>query len=258
MDFVELTRQASDRFLAACSAAGPGRAVPACPGWDSGDLLWHLTEVQDFWGSVVGARPAGPDAIDKVVRPAGEALPDLFEDRSARMVAALAEADPYDECWSWDETGGGSVAWVRRRQAHEAIVHRVDAEQAAGWDPAPIAPDVAADGVDECLRVQLGGIPSWATFRGGGGTVELVATDTGARWWLELGRMTGTSLSSGRHHDLSTLRVLEQLRDPSALVAAPAVDLYLWLWGRGDQSGLEVDGDEALVGSLRALAADAT
>lgn len=258
MDFVDIVRSASARFAEAARQVDPAAPVPCCDEWRVADLVWHLTEVQDFWGSIVEGRLDEPDRAraNAVKRPEDHELLALFEDRSARLAAALAEADPYDECWSWDEHGGGSVAWVRRRQAHEALVHRVDAEQAAGLPLDPIDPAVAADGVDEALTVQLSGIPDWAKFVPGGGTMELYARDADRAFDFEIGRMVGTSLASGRYYDLAVLAMREHIVEPSAVVAANAVDLYLWLWGRGGTDRFVVDGDQVLVGTVRAIAAE--
>jgi hypothetical protein len=39
-----------------CCARPDGAVrVPACPDWDADDLLWHLAEVQWFWGTIVDA-----------------------------------------------------------------------------------------------------------------------------------------------------------------------------------------------------------
>lgn len=256
MDFVRIVEDASTRFLAAARAAPADAPVPCCPDWRTADLLWHLTETQHAWGEIVERRLTEPQVPD-LERPADEELPALFADRSTRLAAVLADADPYDECWSWDEVTGGSVAWVRRRQAHEALVHRVDAEQAAGWEIDPIEPPVAADGVDEMLMVYLSGIPAWADFVPGGGTVELYATDADRAFTFEIGRMVGTSLASGRSYDLPAIEFRDAVTDPSVIVAAPAGALYLWLWGRRGSEGFTIDGDATLVATLRAIAADA-
>lgn len=257
MDFVRIVEDASTRFLAALESVPADAPVPCCPDWQAADLLWHLTEVQHFWGTIVAERQMEPDVAD-LDRPADDALGDLFADRSARLAAALGDADPYDECWSWDEHLGGSVAWVARRQAHEALVHRVDAEATAGWDHQPIDPVIAADGVDECLSVQMSGIPAWAEFVPGGGTVELYCTDADRSFRFEVGRMVGTSLASGQSYDLSVIELRDRLADPSVVIAATAVQLYLWLWGRGGAEGFTVDGDQTLVGTVRSIAAEAT
>jgi hypothetical protein len=102
----------------------------------------------------------------------------------------------------------------------------------------------------------MSGIPGWAEFVPGGGTMELYATDADRPYRLELGRMVGTSLASGRHYDLAVIEVLEHLSEPLTVVAAEAVPLYLWLWGRGGDESFSVDGDHALVGTLRSIAAE--
>ena len=50
------------------------------------------------------------------------------------------------------------MGFVRRRQAHEALIHRIDAELTAGRRT-PVDPLLGADGVDEALRVMYGGVP---------------------------------------------------------------------------------------------------
>lgn len=70
--------------------------------------------------------------------------PDLrawFLDGAAELLAALAQADPAESCWSFttDRTKG---FWVRR-QSLETVVHRWDAEDAVG-EPGPIDALLAA------------------------------------------------------------------------------------------------------------------
>lgn len=256
MLFVDTVRIESARFVDALTSTAPDASVPCCPDWRAADLLWHLTEVQHFWGSIVEGLLSDPGDVPELERPTDAELGALFVDRSERLVRALTGADPYDECWSWDEHGGGSVAWVSRRQAHEALIHRVDAEQAAGRELSDIPVDIAADGVDEALGVQMSGIPDWAEFVPSGGTMELYLRDADRAHRLEIGRMVGTSLASGRHYDLAVIELRDAVTEPSTIVAADAKDLYLWLWGRGSDQSFVVDGDQVLVGTLRAIAAD--
>jgi uncharacterized protein (TIGR03083 family) len=192
MLFVETIQIESARFADALASVAPDAAVPCCSEWRAADLLWHLTEVQHFWGSIVEGLLSDPGDVPELDRPSDDDLGALFVDRSERLVRVLAAADPYDECWSWDEHGGGSVAWVRRRQAHEAAIHRVDAEQAAGRDLSGIPVDLAADGIDEALTVQTSGIPAWAEFVPSGGTMEMYARDADRAFGLESGRMVGS------------------------------------------------------------------
>ena len=50
--------------------------------------------------------------------------------------------------------------FIRRRQAHEALIHRIDAELTAG-DRTPMDTDLSADGVDEALHFMDAGLRSW-------------------------------------------------------------------------------------------------
>src|SRR5256885_672811 len=91
-------------------------------------------------------------------------------------------------------TGGPGRAgrFVRRRQAHEALTHGVDAERAADRRT-PLDHDLSADGVDEALRIMYGNLPPWGSFTPDGvGTLRLRASDTGDTWLVTVGRFTGT------------------------------------------------------------------
>src|SRR5205823_7007051 len=77
-----------------------------------------------------------------------------FFDRASRELADVLAATPPDtRAWTWSEDQ--TVGFIRRRQAHEALIHRVDAELTAGRRT-PMDPGLSADGVDEALRVMYG------------------------------------------------------------------------------------------------------
>jgi uncharacterized protein (TIGR03083 family) len=255
--FVELIRDESRRSLDVLGGVDLEAAVPSCPGWTVADLLYHLAEVQDTWAQVAGQLLQDPDDIVELPRPADGELRATLADRSAALVAALSSGSPEDRCWSWSELGG-DVAWVARRQAHEALVHRVDAELAAGVEVTPVSPEVAADGVDELVRGFLVGVPDWAQLDLDGATVGVWCTDVDARHVLALGRMTGTSPASGRTYDLPAAVLADPTTAVDGEVAGPAWALDRWLWGRGEMEELTVRGDPDHVDRLRALAVDAT
>ena len=257
----------SRRFLAAARAAwsdpdlGPSAAVPTCEGWSLADLVWHLTEVQYFWSRIVGSSSelalAGPEDYDRPPRPDDGRLLDGFVEASGALLSALAGRSDDETCWSW-YAEGGSIAWVRRRQAQEALIHRVDAESVRGMI-GPIDGPLAADGVDEMLRVMLdvGQLPPWAEFRP---DAEQIRLDVGLRaWTLRLGRFVGTP-PDGDPLDLPALELLDGdgRTAPSATITGDPATVDLWLWGRGPADGLMVDGDRSMVDRLRATAADAT
>ncbi len=256
LDYIDAISSESARFNELSRATDPAAPVPSCPGWSASDLFWHLTEVQYFWATIVEDLLMDPDAVDHLTRPDDFQLPNVFEFQSRRLQHTLRQRNATDECWSWHDAGN-NVGWVRRRQVHEALIHRVDAELAAGHLPI-VDEALAADGVDEVLAVYLdaGDLPGWATFLPDGSSVR-IAIDGGRSWSVVLGRFRGTSPNSGKSYDEPALR-LEDVAQPSTLVAGRASDLDLWLWGRGPLDPLRVSGDKTAVARVRAAAAAAT
>jgi len=204
---------------------------------------------------------ADGDSARQLERPADDAeLPAAYEAAAARLVGALESADPAAPAWSWHDDGG-TVGWVLRRQAHEALVHRVDAEQTAGVPVTAPPADVARDGVDELLTVMLDGVPSWGTLTLDGSVVRVAVPDGGsgrADWTVRLGRFRGTGPESGREFDLEAASVTVEDVPAGGTVAGDAWALDLWLWGRGELPAGAADGDPALVERLRRTVADGT
>ncbi|WP_024287114.1 maleylpyruvate isomerase family mycothiol-dependent enzyme [Cellulomonas sp. KRMCY2] len=252
-------REESERFLEALAGIPGDAPVPSCAGWTAADLLWHLTDVQYSWAQVVSTGVTGDDVAERP-RPTDVAgLRALAARSGTELLAALAAHDPHEPCWSWHEDGG-TVGWVARRQAHEALIHRVDADLTAGRAAGPPSAELAADGVDELLRVMLDGVPDWGTFTPDGVTVAIACDNVDASWVLALGRFTGTSATSGTTYDLDAAAVLDE-DDGGAddlTLNGSAWDLDRWLWGRGTADALTISGDRALLERLRALVTEAT
>jgi uncharacterized protein (TIGR03083 family) len=192
LDYVAHLARESGRFGEAIRAARPDQAVPSCPGWTADDLLWHLGEVQWFWAAIVRENITGPRAEElKPGRPADRAgLQAFYQGASRDLAEVLAASAPGTAAWTWSEDQ--TVGFIRRRQAHEALIHRIDAELTAGRRT-PVDPLLGADGVDEALRVMYGGLPGWGRFTPDDAkSLRLEATDTGDAWFVTLGRFTGT------------------------------------------------------------------
>ena len=227
----------SARFLAVLRDLPGDRAVPTCPGWDADDLLFHLAEVQWFWARVVGRRITDGKVAEALTaaRPADRAgLQGFFVTGTRALQEALRGTPPGVAAWSWspDQTTGFSY----RRQAHEALIHRVDAEVAAGWRTG-LDPALAADGVDEALGLMYGGPPEWSTFTPvDDHVVRLASTDTGHVWLVSVGRIAGTDPSNGEHVDTWCLDWVDASGANSggftAEVTGTAADLDCWLWRR--------------------------
>ena len=247
-------RDESGRFRAVLADCDPGARVPSCPDWNAADLLWHLATVQRWWAEVVAARPARPEEVEPP-RPTsyGELLA-LFDQWSADLSTALEAADPAEEAWNWSEDH--TVAFLLRRQAHEALIHRVDAELTAGL-PSEVDPLLASDGVHEVLDVMYGGCPAWGSWEQGEGLVRVDTTDTGEEFWLRFGTFTGTSPNNGQSYsgdeDFHVVAAPGGDVEPDVVVDGPAAALDLWLWSRGDDAEISVVGDRAVYDRFRAV-----
>ena len=243
-DYLAHLRAESARFLDVLAGADPTLPVPSCPEWRADDLLWHLGDVQWFWGTVVSERLRSVDALERPARPDSHAgLLELFAAQSDRLHSALVSADPEEQVYMWADDK--SVRYIGRRQAHEALIHRLDAELTVDG-VTPLDAALAADGVDEALRIMFGGCPPWGTFTPSGAHVHVVASDTGTTVPVVLGRFTGRDPSTGTAYDEEDLSVTaaDPEAAPQATVRGAAEDLDAWLWHRRDGARLTVEGDQ--------------
>ncbi len=243
-DYLEHIRVESRRFRDVLSGCDPEARVPGCPDWDASDLLWHLAEVQWFWAKTIRTRPTPAVEEPGPERPETYAgLLAAFDEYSAGLVGELERADPAEPAWSW--SAEQTVGFTFRRQAHEALIHRLDAEQAAG-DVTPLDATLASDGVLECLDVMYGGSPSWGAFTGLPHHVRVDCTDTGDVTWVQIGRFVGTDPDSGTYYDDNDISVVgDPGTDPDTVVAGPAGPLNAWLWRRADDSAITVQGGDS-------------
>lgn len=242
--YLEHIRAESARFRAVIAQCDPGAQVPSCPEWTASDLLWHLGGgVQHFWTQIVRQRPAGPDACVEAERPdSWSGLLEFFDTTNADFLAALEAADPAEPAWSWspDQT----VGFTFRRQAHEVLIHRLDAELTLG-DVTPLDPVLAADGVHEALAVMFGGLPAWGRREPLPGVVRVDCTDTDTQVWVGFALFSGTSPEGTEYVDEQEVYVLDDDpgTEPDLVVEGTAKELDTWIWHRGDGSRLGFAGD---------------
>jgi len=255
VDYIAHVRTESARFGECLGAADLDKVVPTCPDWTAADLLWHLTEVQLFWSAIVEGRLAEPGAADaaKPDRPADRVdLLALFAAAGTRLANCLETATFETPVWTWADDK--TVGFVARRQAHEALIHRLDAEMVVA-EATPIDPALAADGIDEILRVMIGAVPSSATFVEDGRTARIEASDVGSVWNVRFGHLTGAGPDAGTNRSVDALVVAESRSDiePGAVVRAGAGLLDSWLWGRGGSSDLMRDGNPVVFDHLEKI-----
>ncbi len=259
MDLDYLAHLAADsaRFATVIDGLPPGAPVPSCPEWNADDLLWHLAQVQWFWGMVVREQLSGPEAEQLMpARPGDRAGLAGFYDRVRHDLRdVLAATAPSTAAWTWSEDH--TVGFIRRRQAHEALIHRIDAELAAG-DRTGMDPQLSADGVDEVLRVMYGYVPTWGIFTPGDAEpLRLRATDTADSWLITMGRFAGTDPGDQQAYDEPALLTARQDQGlpAAATVSGSAADLDCWLWHRSSGAQLERSGDQEVLGRFEAAIA---
>ncbi len=246
--YLDHLRRESARFGEVLAACAPDARVPACPDWDAADLLHHLSGVQDFWLHVISERPAPPEHYSEPARPASyDDLRATWARTHDRFVSTLAAARPEEPAWSWSTAPDAQrVGFTYRRQAHEALIHRLDAEQAAGT-PTPLPGDLATDGIDEALDVMYGGLPDWGSFAPEDLFVEYRTSDTATSVWTQLGTFSGTAPDGTvRAGEPDQHVVPDPGRAADVVVSGTADRLDGWLWHRYDDTGITIEGDPAV------------
>jgi uncharacterized protein (TIGR03083 family) len=242
-----------DRFFAEIrSSAGtladivrtenPDLPIPTCPGWSLRQLATHLGRVHRWAAETVRTRAAQRipfDAAPDGQYPAERAAQAAWVTAGAdRVIAAVRDAGPA-EVWAFGSMAPATF-WARR-QAHETMMHRADAELAAGR-AVVLDPALAADGIDEWLssvadpryRRQAPG----AAVLAAGAVMHLHAADApgGPRDWLVSAGADGITVRDGQGR-------------ADVTVAGPAARLLLVLVRRmpPDEENVSVTGEPALL-----------
>lgn len=214
----------------------PGRAVPACPGWDLAELGRHLGRTQRWACAIVAAD--GVQRVDYPDAPAAEEAPlgTWLRDGAVQLMETLDAAGPDKSVWTMGEPRS-SRFWFRR-QAQEAALHRWDGEEAVG-EPTPLPPDLAADGLAEYLEVFLPRMHRRGGATGAGETFHVHRTDGPGEWLVRFGA-EGAEVTA------------EHAKGDVALRGS-ASDLLLAIQRRRPWDSVEVFGDPALMEKWEAL-----
>jgi uncharacterized protein (TIGR03083 family) len=205
--------------------AGPDAAVANCPDWRMRDLLAHQGTVHRWATAILRGQRVDTEELEREGLAAADQR--AWLDAGAKdLLQALVDApDDLDGSFFLADPPPPKFAWARR-QCHETTIHAVDAMSASlGRPPRAnetwVRPELAADGVDELLtgfvprpRQRLRSVEPL--------TVVVETTDTGHAWTMQVGP-----------DPVVTTR--ERAPAPDALLAGPAVQVYLGLWNRGDE-----------------------
>ena len=212
-------------FAESCAAAGLGAAVDSCPGWTVADLVWHLTEVHQFWRTIVGERRPTWEDYDQPARPSDDDLLRDYRSGLSDTLTVLSAADPAQPNWTW--SSDHSAGFVIRRMAQETSVHRWDADSAAA-NVTPIDALLASDGIDEFFTHMISDVIADAMEAGG--SVHLHCTDVAGEWTV-------------RPSDDGAQIVTREHEKGDAAMRGTASDLLLVLWRRQNVTQVDVIGD---------------
>lgn len=228
------------RLREVAGAADLSATVPSCPEWTVADLVQHVGMVYLHKVEVLrtGDHPAGWPPAEAQAKPPLE----LLDQSHADLIAELSARDPGEHTFTWyapDQTVG---FWIRR-MAQETVIHRVDAELGAGVEIAPIADDLAIDGIDELLVAFVEfGTHAWLDELGdllGAADGRAVRIEAGDAAWFVRPTPEGVEV---RTSDVDTCE---------AVVSGRPHDVLLWLWNRAGDDVVTITGDVELVGYLR-------
>lgn len=234
--YVEHIRSDAAR-IADVARRGLDNPVPSCPGWTVRDAVEHIAEVYRHKIASIREKaypqPWPPERDD-------EPTLDYFQRATDDLLAELTTRDPleYADTWWWDER---TVGFWGRRMAHESAIHRVDVELAHA-DVTPIDHALALDGVDEVLRRFLAG--DWSDEPVTARAPAVVRIEGGATAWrvvLEPSAVVA-SVYLDRWPELPV----------DATASGDPLPMYLWLWGRGPDTEIAIDGDSAAIEHLDA------
>ncbi|GAA1005566.1 maleylpyruvate isomerase family mycothiol-dependent enzyme [Streptomyces thermogriseus] len=195
----EISHQVGRLSEVLTSGADLSATVPSCPDWSLETLVRHTGGALRWVEALVRTRaqediPAARIPLAKGPEAQGDpaALKAWLLETGRITVAALREAGPDTAVWTW--AGTRDAGFWARRMTHEITIHRADAALTAGL-PYEVAPEVAADALDEWLEIvqfvqRSKAVPAAAELRGEGRSIHLHATDAGpelnAEWVVEL------------------------------------------------------------------------
>jgi uncharacterized protein (TIGR03083 family) len=244
-----------DQYVAEIEASTAGLAeilaehdqslpIPTCPEWTLRQLVTHVGRAHRWAAEITRTRSDAFIPFREV--PDGK-LPDDRAEQQAwllagagRIIDAVRGADS-DLVWSF--TGPAPAGFWMRRMAHETLVHRADAQLAAGAEPEPVIDaEIAADAIDEWLTLLIAGILGTADSRITAlpaAALHLHATDDGlggrGEWMIR--------------HDTEGLGVEQGHGKGDAALSGPAASLLLVLMRRRPVSdpAVTVYGDGAVL-----------
>lgn len=206
--------------------------LPTCPDWTFDDLLNHLGRVYAMVATVLGDETGEPPDREKLPRrPEGLDPADWVRQRLEILLPVLSDIPEDEPRWNFVEGPRSPARFWWRRQVHETMVHRVDAELGAGVPVSEPEPEIAVDGIRECLLIAgLKEVPWEDLPLGHGMTIHLHVADLVDAEW--------TIATADNGYAEAHLKA-------DIAVRGPAWELDRWMWRRGSVIATE-DAPEAV------------
>ena len=231
--YLDAVRDNAGLLVEAARRAGLDAPVPTCPDWTVADLARHQGRVFRWISGMVEA--GAQDFVDPkdLNEEAKTADPLVWAQEGAEQALAILEkSDPEAAVWNWLVRGPAPGRFWWRRLAHETVIHRVDAEAAAGVNSGVEPAELAADGIDEFLgflgaRKPIDGVERLA------GSFHLHTTDVTGEWVVVFGP--------------GGVKITREHAKADVALRGPAAALELFLYNRRGSDGLETFGDPAKV-----------
>ena len=232
LDYLSIISDESSRIMSVYELDRKA-AVPWSDRWTVATVARHVAGTHHVVADVIRGRPDAHFGLFGSLQTPPKDSPEFVDwsrSGTASLLEQLSNVPADAECWSWFEPGR-RVGWWARRMALEAVVHRSDTDGAQGRDLS-VAPEVAADGIDEYLDVFVAASRA-AQDAPAGPTLSFECSDRSERWWLDLSR-PGERIVRREPHNASVR------------ICGTAEQLLLIVWGRVPASeavGVEVSGD---------------
>lgn len=257
LDFVEQYVAAAERFAVTVASTPMDVEVPTCPGWTAYDLVCHLGNVHAWAATIVETCRRAAEQNDEPRSRKPKAVSAWYAGKAEDLYEVLRSADPEAPCWNF-ATGAGFADFWPRRQVHETTIHTVDLLGCTGASP-DLDVELAADGVDEVLRVFLRRMHDRGHPADLSAPVCLVATDVRRSWTVSPRAVVadpragvpaqprGSGTESAPAVVDGPPRVVQRRLPGADQVAGTAAALYTALWGRGPRDELTLTGDLARI-----------
>jgi uncharacterized protein (TIGR03083 family) len=181
--------------------------IPTCPEWTLRQLVTHVGRAHRWAAEITRTRSDAFIPFREVPDgklPAGRAEQLTWLQAGAALIVDAVRDAGNDLVWTF--TGPAPARFWIRRMAHETLVHRADAQLAAGAVPeSVIDSEVAADAIDEWLTLLSVATPGSGDDRtnalAAGAALHMHATDDGlgglGEWMIR--RDAGSLIAEAGH-----------------------------------------------------------